>query len=46
MRRYFDERLQQEMLIRVVLEETENERVITTVYIASKIGKYMEEAKP
>lgn len=44
MRRYFDERLRQEMLIRVVLEETEREHVVTTIYITSKIGKYMGEA--
>ncbi len=44
MRRYFDERLKQEMLVRVVVEETETERIVTTVYITSKIGKYMGEA--
>jgi hypothetical protein len=44
MRRYFDERLKQKMLIRVVVEETESVRVVTTVYITSKIGKYMGEA--
>jgi hypothetical protein len=44
MRRYFDERLSQEMLVRVVVEETERERVVTTVYITSKIGKHMGEA--
>jgi hypothetical protein len=44
MRRYFDERLGQEMLLRVVVEEGQSERVITTVYITSKIGKYMGEA--
>lgn len=44
MRRYFDERLKQEMLTRVVVEETERELVVTTVYITSKIGKYMKGA--
>lgn len=44
MRRYFDERLKQEMLIRVVVEESESEHIVTTVYITSKIGKYMGEA--
>ncbi|MDA4132722.1 MAG: DUF4258 domain-containing protein [Thaumarchaeota archaeon] len=46
MRRYFDARLQKEMLIRAVVEETPNERVVTTVYITSKIGKYMKGAQP
>lgn len=41
MRRYFDSRLQQQMLIRVIVEETPGELVVTTVYITSKIGKYM-----
>jgi nitrogen regulatory protein PII len=41
MRRYFDERLTQEMLVRVIVQETDVERVVTTVYITSKIGKYM-----
>lgn len=44
MRRYFDERLKQEMLIRMVVEETGGELVVTTIYITSKIGKYMGEA--
>jgi hypothetical protein len=46
MRRYFDERLSQQMLVRIVVEETDDERVVTTVYITSKIGKYMGEANP
>ncbi len=46
MRRYFDARLQQEMLVRAVVEDTQEERVVTTVYITSKIGKYMKGAKP
>ena len=46
MRRYFDERLAQEMLVRVVVEESDSERVVTTVYITSKIGKYMGGANP
>lgn len=41
MRRYFDSRLQQQVLIRAVVEETPQELVVTTVYITSKIGKYM-----
>ena len=43
MRRYFDERLKQKMLIRAVVEETGSERIVTTIYITSKIGKYMGE---
>jgi len=46
MRRYFDERLQQEMLVRAVVEETAEEWVVTTVYITSKIGKYMKRVQP
>ncbi len=46
MRSYFDERLGQQMLVRVVVEESDSERVVTTVYITSKIGKYMGEANP
>lgn len=46
MRRYFDERLQQEMLLRAVVEETTEEWVVTTVYITSKIGKYMKRVQP
>lgn len=44
MRRYFDERLSQPMLVRAVVEETDEALVVTTVYITSKIGKYMKEA--
>jgi hypothetical protein len=44
MRCYFDTRLEKEMLVRVIVEETEVEIVVTTVYITSKIGKYMGEA--
>jgi hypothetical protein len=46
MRRYYDVRLQQEILIRALVEETPGERVVATVYITSKIGKYMKRAKP
>lgn len=40
MRRYFDEILQSEMLLRVVVEESETERVIVTLYKTSKFKKY------
>ena len=46
MRRYFDDRFQREMLVRALVEETPQERVVITVYITSKIGKYMKEAAP
>jgi uncharacterized protein YuzE len=42
MRRYFDDRFPQKMLVRVLVEETSEERVVITVYITSKIGKYYE----
>jgi hypothetical protein len=40
MRRYFDEVLQTEMLLRVVVEETSGEMVIVTLYKTSKFKKY------
>lgn len=42
MRRYWDAVLQRDMLLRVVVEETEDERVVITVYKTSQIGKYLE----
>jgi hypothetical protein len=39
-RRYYDTLLGQEMLLRVVIEETELERVIVTLYKTSKFKKY------
>ena len=41
MRRYFDHLLQQEMLLRIVVEDTINERVVVTVYKTSHINKYI-----
>jgi hypothetical protein len=46
MRRYFDEILQQEMLLRLVIEETPKERVVVTVYKTSQITKYLKGQKP
>ncbi|MEI6082886.1 MAG: DUF4258 domain-containing protein [Verrucomicrobiota bacterium] len=40
MRRYRDEVLQTEMLLRVVVEETADELVIVTLYKTSKFKKY------
>jgi hypothetical protein len=46
MRRYFDARLRQEMLVRALVEETAQEQVVITVYITSKIDKYMTQGTP
>lgn len=40
MRRYFDEILQSEMLLRVVVEETDAEVAVVTIYKTSKFKKY------
>jgi len=40
MRRYFDEVLQTQMLLRVVIEETDTEMAVVTLYKTSKFGKY------
>jgi hypothetical protein len=45
MRRYFDARLGQQMLLRVLIEETPNERVVITIYSTSKIERYMKKAE-
>jgi hypothetical protein len=42
MRRYFDQVLQQEMLLRMVVEETDTERVVITVYKTSQFVKYLK----
>jgi hypothetical protein len=42
MRRYLDAILQTEMLLRVVVEETDDELVIVTLYKTSKFEKYEE----
>jgi hypothetical protein len=42
MRRYFDVRLGREMLLRVVVEETPDERVVITGYKTSQIAKYLK----
>jgi hypothetical protein len=41
MRRYVDARLGRQMLLRVVIEETPDERVVVTVYKTSRIAKYL-----
>jgi hypothetical protein len=40
MRRYLDEVLETEMLLRVVVEETDAEVVVVTLYKTSKFRKY------
>ena len=40
MRRYFDEVLKTEMLLRVVVEESDEELAVVTLYKTSKFGKY------
>ncbi len=42
-RRYFDGVLRAEMLLRVVVEETERELGVVTLYKTSKLGKYLGE---
>lgn len=46
MRRYFDELLLTEMLLRVIIEETEEELVVVTLYKTSKLAKYLQEENP
>lgn len=44
MRRYFDRRLGREMLLRVIIEETEAELVVVTTYKTSQVDKYLRGA--
>jgi hypothetical protein len=46
MRRYFDQVLQQEMLLRIVVEETATERAVITVYKTSQFVKYLKGLGP
>ena len=46
MHRYFDPVLQQEMLLRMVLEDTSTERIVITVYKTSQIAKYLKGLGP
>ncbi len=45
MRRYFDATLNQEMLLRVVAEETESEIVVVTAYKVSRIERYLRRTE-
>jgi hypothetical protein len=42
MRKYYDSVLDEEMLMRVVVEESDTELVVVTAYKTSKIAKYMK----
>ncbi|MFH0794783.1 MAG: DUF4258 domain-containing protein [bacterium] len=44
-RRFFDSVLEQEMLIRVVVEQVGNEKVIVTAYKTSKLAKYQPDQR-
>ena len=46
MRRYFDQVLQQEMLLRMVVEDSATERVVITVYKTSQVAKYLKGLGP
>ena len=46
MRRYFDARLGQLMLLRVVVEDAAHERVVVTVYKTSQVRKYLKGLVP
>ena len=46
MRRYFDRLLQQEMLLRIVVEETASERIVVTVYKTGQLSKYLKGRTP
>jgi hypothetical protein len=46
MRRYIDGQLRRQMLLRVVVEETQQERVVVTVYKTSRIARYLKEPAP
>jgi len=41
MRRYHDEALRQEMLLRVIVEDTVDETIVITIYKTSQIKRYL-----
>ena len=45
-RPYFDKISGKEMLIRAVIEETENEVAVVTIYKTSKMEKYLPGGRP
>ena len=46
MRRFVDRLLQQEMLLRIVVEETASERIVVTVYKTAQLSKYLKGQSP
>ena len=44
MRRYFDTLLGQEMLLRIVVEESDEKIVVVTAYKTSQIQRYLQQA--
>lgn len=46
MRRYLDVHLGRQMLLRAVVEETPDERVVVAVYKTSQIAKYLKRPLP
>ncbi len=45
LRRYLDSIVNEEMLLRVIVEETETELVVVTAYKTSKLAKYLKEGE-
>ncbi len=46
MRRYYDRLLQQEMLLRIVVEDTASERIVVTVYKTAQLSKHLKGRTP
>ncbi len=44
-KRYYDEQLQVDMLLRIIVEESESELIIISAYKTSKIAKYIHPVK-
>jgi len=43
MRHYFDRVLQQEMLLIIIVEDTDRERVVVTLFKTSQFSRYLKE---
>ncbi len=46
MRRYFDSLLQRDMLLRIIVEEAGDERIVVTIYKTSQIARYVKGLTP
>jgi len=46
MHRYFDDILKQTMLLRVVIDETQSETIVVTVYKTSQVDRYLRRGRP